>query len=114
MNVAAVCASKDTEFLNRTSGPRGTAFHYAEHVKNEAIESLSTAEAAAALRVAADTARAIALQTFRRLGNSDPAVEVQQIRSWCEAEGREAVLKFIRDHDKDHPARLIELKEWQR
>lgn len=114
MNVAAVCAAKDSAFLSQTSGPRGTAFHYAEHVKNEAIESLSTAEAAAALRVAADTARDITLQTFRRLGNSDPAVEVRQIRSWCEAEGREVVLKFIREHDDDHPARLMELKERQR
>jgi hypothetical protein len=114
MNVAAVCASKDSEFLGQTSGPRGTAFHYAEHVKNEAIGSLSTAEAAQALRAAADTARAFALQTFRRLSASDPVLEGQQIRSWCEAEGREIVRKFIREHDENHAARLLELKGWQR
>lgn len=113
MNLAAVCASRDSQFLGQTSGPRGTAFHYAEHVKNEAIESLSPEEAAIALKAAADAARAIALRTFQRLNASDPALEAQQIRSWCEAEGREMVRKFIREHDENHTAQLLELREFQ-
>lgn len=114
MNYAAVCAGRDTQFLGQTRGPRGTAFHYAEHVKSEAIESLSHDEAMVALRAAADAARGAALETFRRLNASDPNVEAQQIRSWCEGEGREFVRKFIREHDDNHTSLVLELKESQR
>jgi len=47
MNVTAVCARRDAAFLSLTSGARGNALHYAEHVKNEAIESLTQEEGVA-------------------------------------------------------------------
>ena len=35
MNFAIVCAPHDPVFLSQTSGPRGTALAYAEHVRDE-------------------------------------------------------------------------------
>src|SRR4051812_33713912 len=40
MNFAVVCATRQPHFLSESSGPRGNALNYAEHVKNEVIDGL--------------------------------------------------------------------------
>ena len=114
MNVTAVCARRDAAFLSLTSGARGNALHYAEHVKNEAIESLTQEEAVAALTAAADAARDAALHVFRQFNSNDPAIESERIKAWCEADGRNHVRDFIRDHDEHHQALLSQLRASQR
>ena len=69
MNFAAVCVRDNPSFLTDVKGPRGTAFHYAQHVKDEAIEGLSPADAATVLKSAADAAR----ETARAKLHGSPA-----------------------------------------
>jgi hypothetical protein len=106
MNFAIVCAPHDPMFLSQTSGPRGTALAYAEHVKDEAIVLLSDEEAALALKAAADTARATALQTLRAFNAQDRAVEQARIAKWCEGEARQFIRAFIEHHDTNHDTLL--------
>jgi hypothetical protein len=102
MNFAAVCAPHDPGFLSQTSGPRGTALAYAEHVQNEAIVSLSADEAAMALKAAADMARATALQTLRSFDAEDSTVEQERISEWCAVDAKQFIRAFIEYHDTNH------------
>jgi hypothetical protein len=111
MNFAIVCAPHDPVFLSQTSGPRGTAIAYAEHVKDEAIVSLSDDEAAIALKVAADAARATALQTLRAFNAHDRAVEQARIAKWCEGDARQFVEAFIAHHDTNHETFLARVEQ---
>lgn len=67
MNFAMLCAQDDPWFLADARGPRGHAIKYAEHVKDEAIASLTEDEAAAVLRMAADEARSTARAELRKV-----------------------------------------------
>jgi hypothetical protein len=111
MNFATVCAPRDPVFLSQTSGPRGTALAYAEHVKDEAIVSLSDEEAAVALKAAADTARATALQALRAFNAQDRAVEQARIAQWCEGDARQFIRAFIEYHDANHEALLSHVEQ---
>lgn len=113
MNFTVVCAAKDREFVAQTSGPRGSALHYAEHVKNEATETLSNDEAMIALKGAADAARYTALRTLRQFDSDNPVVESERIKVWCESEGRQFVRRFVAEHDDNHDALLERLREFQ-
>lgn len=114
MNFALVCARHDPRFLEETGGPRGSAVAYAEHVKDETIASLTHDEALATLRMAADAARAIALQRFRSFDAADRDVESARIKAWCESHGRQQVRSFVEHHDSDHAAIITQLREAQR
>jgi hypothetical protein len=111
MNFAIVCAPHDPVFLSQTSGPRGTALAYAEHVKDEAIVSLSDEEAAVALKAAADAARTTALQTLRAFNAQDRAVEQARIAKWCEGDARQFIRAFIAHHDSNHETLLSHLEQ---
>jgi len=111
MNFAVVCAPHDPVFLAQTSGPRGTALAYAEHVKDEAIVSLSDEEAAVALKAAADVARATALQTLRAFDAQDRATEQARIAKWCEGDARQFIRAFIEHHDTNHETLLSRLEQ---
>ena len=111
MNFVIVCAPHDPVFLAQTSGPRGTALAYAEHVKDEAIASLSVEEAAVALKTAADTARATALQTLRAFNAQDRAVEQARIAKWCESDARQFIRAFIEHHDTNHETLLSRVEQ---
>lgn len=113
MNFAIVCARHDPDFLLETGGPRGTALAYAEHVKDEAIVSLTHEEAAAALRMAADAARATALQRLRAFDAADGETEAVRIKAWCETDGRQHVRAFVLHHDSNHQELVLELKRAQ-
>ena len=97
MNFAVVCAQDDRGFLSRTSGPRGTALQYAEHVKNEAIASLTYEEAVIVLKGAANAARSVARRELYNQAIKSPNVSVE-IHRWC----ADYAIKFIRDMIKDH------------
>lgn len=104
MNFTVMCAKQDPWFLGDTSGPRGTSLHYAEHVKDEAIDQLNTEEAATVLRLAADAARSVARAKLHELAQSgDDLSAAIAIKLWCDSEGKHFVLEFIRRHDRDHP-----------
>lgn len=103
MNFAATCAKDNPFFLVDTSGPRGTALHYAQHVKDEAVESLTEGEALAVLKTAADAARLVARQKLYQLAQpGDDSATVSAIRDWCDREARQFILEFIRQHDGAH------------
>jgi hypothetical protein len=111
MNFAVVCTPHDPVFLSQTSGPRGNALAYAEHVKDEAIVSLSHDEAAVALKAAADTARDIALRTLRAFNAQDRAIEQARIAKWCESDARQFILAFIEHHDANHETLLSRIEQ---
>lgn len=54
MNFAAICARDRPWALSQPRGLRGSAVEYAEHVKDEAIASLTHDEALKVLKAAAD------------------------------------------------------------
>jgi hypothetical protein len=114
MNFTVVCVALDPEFLAQTSGPRGHAIHYAEHVKDEAIVSLSNDEAVVALRAAADAARGTALQTLRPFHSPDPAMQAARIKAWCGNEARQFIRAFIEDHDNNHEGLLSKIEHARR
>ncbi len=105
MNIAAMCARGDPYFLSDTSGPRGTALHYAQHVKDEAIEQLTQADAVAVLKLAADDARNAARAMLYELARpGDDVGTALAIKEWCDSKARRIVLRFISNHDDTHPA----------
>jgi hypothetical protein len=107
MNFAVLCAPASPHFLAKTSGPRGTAIDYAEHVKNETIEFLTQEEAVAVLRLAADAARQAAREKLYQLAlPTDDAATAHAVRQWCEGEAKQFVLQFIQRHDEDHIAAI--------
>lgn len=108
MNTGVVCNQYDPQFLVQTSGPRGTAVHYAEHVKNEAIISLSYVESSMVLKAAADEARQVARQKLHEFAvPGDDAATVRAIKLWCDSYGKPFILQFIEKHDYGH-TQLIE------
>ena len=103
MSFAAICVRDNANFLTANGGPRGTALHYAEHVKDEAIAGLSQAEAESVLKAAADAARATARAKLRELARpGDNVGTVQAVVKWCDEEARSFILEFIRHHDSSH------------
>ena len=103
MNFAVMCARDNPFFLADTSGPRGTPLHYAEHVKNEAINGLSEADAITVLKIAAGAARTTARRQLYGLAHAnDDRGTAQAVRDWCDSSGKDFVLDFIRQHDVGH------------
>jgi hypothetical protein len=58
MNLATICAGERGWITSQPRGARGVAIQYAEHIKDEAIQSLTFEEASTVLRTAANVARA--------------------------------------------------------
>ena len=110
LNYTSVCMAKDPEFIAQTSGSRGTALHYAEHVKDETIASLEPGDIALVLRTAALAAKIVSLRTLRRLDAADHQQSDAQIVEWCATRARSFVRDFIQHHDSNHPVILDALK----
>lgn len=108
MTLTMLCARDDPWFLTDSSGPRGNPIQYAEHVKNEAIMSLSKADALTVLKKAAEDARHEAQREFHKVVPTQD-YRYSQIAGWC----RSYVLKFVRNviktHDLDHSLRMRHL-----
>jgi hypothetical protein len=111
MNYTLICAQDDPRFLPRTSGARGTALNYAEHVKDEVIESLTHEEAVVVLMKAASAARSFAREDLRRVLPSYPIGSADQIVDWCYTTAFPFVRAFIEHHDLYHDEILQELKQ---
>ena len=105
MNITVMCARTDPNFLSDTSGPRGTPLHYAQHVKDEAIERLSEADALAVLKLAADDARSAARAKLYELARpGDDIATLLAMKAWCDSGAKSMIFNFIRNHDDTHPA----------
>jgi len=114
MNFAAICARDGGWVASQPRGLRGSAIQYAEHVKDEAISSLTYDEAVAVLKAAADVARSRALKALRSLASADPAVQEVQVRAWCRGFVTEFILLFIDQHDKSHNELLRQMEQAKR
>lgn len=114
MNFTVVCAQDDPQFLSETRGSRGTALQYAEHVKNEAIASLTYDEAVTVLKMAADEARSVARRELRKLAPNYPTARPGEITSWCHNDARSFVRTFIEQHDGRHAMLLQDLERARR
>ena len=102
MNFAVVCGQDDPQFLLRTRGVRGTALQYAEHVKDEAIKSLTNDEAVAVLKAAADAARNAARLELRKILPSYPTARPGEIATWCHEDASQFVRAVMELHEIDH------------
>ena len=111
MNYTTVCMAKDTEFVARTSGPRGNAIKYAEHVKDETIASLWPEDVQLVLRSSALAAKIISLRTLRRLDGPGPQQGDARIREWCTTTARTFVKDFVTHHDNNHALIVDALKK---
>lgn len=111
MNFTILCAQDDPHFAAQTRGPRGTAIQYAEHVKNEAIVSLTHAEASVVLKAAADEARSVARREVRKVVTKPPEFQPGELTKWC----RESVIHFVRafieQHDAQHAALIQNIEQ---
>jgi hypothetical protein len=110
MDFAIACAQDDPWFLADASGPRGHAIKYAEHVKGEAIASLSEEESIAVLTMAADEARSIARAEFRKV-IPHQTYRYQEIVGWCRGDALRFVRDFIERHDREHPLLIQRLEK---
>jgi hypothetical protein len=110
MNYALICGRDDPRFLPQTLGARGTVLSYAEHVKDEVIESISHEELVVVLTKAADKARSIAREELRRIVPTYPTGRADQIVNWCYGAAMQFVRAFIEHHDGEHDAILQELE----
>jgi hypothetical protein len=108
------CVSYDPAYLTRTSGPHGTVIAYAEHIKSDAVASLSDEEGAVALKRAADVASSAALRTLQEFHAQDQAIENTRIRDWCANEARQFIRTVIEYHDNDHEELLSRLEQARR
>lgn len=111
MNFAMVCREDDPWFLWDTRGPRGTALHYAEHVKDEVIASLGYDEAVAVLRRAADAARATAREALRKTSPDYPDRQPSEIIAWCRGAASNFIRAFMERHDDIHETLLQEIEQ---
>lgn len=103
MNITVLCVRTDPAFLSDINGPRGTPFHYAQHVKDEAIEWLNEADALAVLKLAADDAQIEARNKLYELARpGDDTATLKAMKTWCDEEGKGMILSFIRNHDDTH------------
>lgn len=110
MNFTMICAQDNPQFLSQTRGSRGTALQYAEHVKNEAIASLTYDEAVNVLKMAADEARSVARRELRKLAPDYPTARPGEITSWCRNGASNFVRTFIEQHDGRHAMLLQDLE----
>lgn len=115
MYYASICAANTTWGQTQPVGTRGSVVHYAEHIKNEIIQSLSERDAAAVLTDAAGRARDLAREQLRLhviLGNSEK--HEQRLIAWCDGYVSDVAKKVISEHDKDHEAFLRTVEEAKR
>ena len=101
LNYSMMCALNDPTFHAQTEGPRGPMPGYVQHIKEEVITSLSSAEAQSVTLKAADAAKARALAELRSLASGDqisPAI----MAAWCENSAKPFVRKIIETHDRRH------------
>ena len=102
MNFTVVCAQRDPAFLSATSGPRGSALVYAQHIKDEVIAALEATEAEIVLREAANAARSVALGFVRSMAGGSDATEAERLRNWCESTAKPFVRGVVVEHDTRH------------
>jgi hypothetical protein len=114
MDFAVVCATRQPSFLLETAGPLGNVLNYAEHVRDEAVESLAHDEALIVLKTAADAARATVLQTIRKFQTGEQSLEAARIRAWCSTDATDFIRTFMNEYDRDHDKFLETLKRSKR
>lgn len=115
MFLTVLCSRNEPSFLALTSGPRGNALNYAEHVKDEAIAGLTEEEAVAVLKLAADDGRALARDRLYRLADpADDRATAVAIRKWCDGEGKALVVETLGAHDRNHAELLGQLDRAKR
>lgn len=103
MNLSLMCSKVDHNFLYITSGPRGTALQYAQHVKDEAIFGLNDADAAYVLRIAANAARSEARAKLHELVQLSAGQDINlAVERWCLTDGRRMIFDFVQGHDHEH------------
>jgi hypothetical protein len=115
MYYASICASNTTWGQIQPQGARGTVVRYAEHIKNEIIQSLSEKDAVAVLTDAAGRARDLAREQLRlQVVMGDPEKHEQRLVAWCGGYVSEFATKVISEHDRDHEAFLRTVEEAKR
>src|SRR5262245_28148466 len=114
MNLAAICAGERGWHAAQPRGARGVAVQYAQHVKDEAIDSLTLDEARIVLRLAADAARARAREELYRLLSSATVTHAAAVAAWCNGYVQEYILSFIHEHDNGHDRFLQQLQQAKR
>jgi len=114
MNFAAICARDRSWLLSQPRGSHGSALEYAEHVKNEAIASLTHDEAIIVLRAAADAARSRVRLELQALAFTDPSLQEAQVAAWCRDFVTKYIRSFIDSHDRDHQESLPDVDQTKR
>ncbi|MFO1100745.1 MAG: hypothetical protein U1E81_21435 [Xanthobacteraceae bacterium] len=110
MDFATICREDDPRLLWDTRGPRGTVLHYAKHVKDEVITSLSHDEAVTVLTRAAESARATTREELKKVSLNYPTRRPGEIIGWCKGTASNFIRAFITRHDANHESLLEETR----
>jgi hypothetical protein len=103
MSFAGLCAMEPGWSGAQPRGARGVAVHYAQHVKDEVIVSLTKDEAVSVLKLAANAARYESRAQLRdKVIVADKAAEAVRFREWCNGYVNGFIAELIRRHDGDH------------
>ncbi len=116
MFYASVCAGNTTTWTRtQPQGARGTVVQYAEHIKDEIIQSMSEKDAVAVLTDAAGRARDLAREQLRvQVITGSPEKHQQRLIGWCSGYVSDFAKTVISEHDKDHEAFLRTVDEAKR
>lgn len=110
MSFARLCTMEPEWLASEPRGKRGSAIDYAEHVKDETIESLTYEDAVIVLRSAAEAAKAEAQKQLKeKVISQDKAAEAVRFKTWCNGYVTPFILAFINQHDSDHASFLEQL-----
>lgn len=103
MSIAGLCKMDPGWVTTEPRGKRGTAINYAEHIKDEAIESLTYGDAVVVLKLAAGAAIAEARKQLKdNVISQDKAAEALRFKTWCHDYVTPFILALITKHDGDH------------
>lgn len=100
--LAGLCATYDPAFIAETSGPRGSAHDFAQHVKDEITLVLSSDEVPLVLRGAAGVARATAEAQLRALAARSGDETAVRIGRWCRGTAKGYVRTVVGEHEAEH------------
>lgn len=103
MSLANLC-SMEPEWRNtQPRGLHGVAIRYAQHVKDEMVEGLSSAEAMEVLRFAAGRARDEARRQLNQyVYPGEKSSENARFKAWCTGHVSRIIAEFIHQHDGRH------------
>lgn len=99
---AAICSTKNPDFLRGSLGAFQSTRIYADHVKVEVTSNLTEQEAFQVRKIAADVAKSITRNKFDNAAAKKDSSLGSAIASWCQEEAEPFIVKIVDTHQIKH------------